>query len=483
MLYIYKSSEIRKIDQSADEKGMPPFTLMELAGAGLYQKLTASFKSKDHFFVIIAGKGNNGGDGIVLARYLKQANVPCILCFPVGLPKEGPAKQHLLYYEALGYSYETTFPDTPATVVVDALLGAGTKLPLTESIKRCTDWVNAQKASIVSIDLPTGAASDNGDCGESAVRADQTYIIHGYKPSRFLYPAAAYYGNTELIDIGLLQASDWTVYKPAADSLSFFHSGHNAHKGTFGHGLLLAGTGGMPGSAALASLGAVSCGAGKLTVQTEKEAVPVIASHVPEAMYDFGKGLNKEHPFDAIAAGCGRAADEQMETIVQQLLQQTQPIILDAGALSPRSYKDAKCPVILTPHPGEFARMTGKATAFIQKNRLEEASAYAIEHGVTVVLKGEYTVIAFADGSGFINRTGNEGLSKGGSGDTLAGMILALIMRNSNLKTAVADAVYLHGKCADKWVQAYPAQAMRPFGIHTIIPDAINELIEETKKT
>lgn len=482
-MYIYKSSEIRKTDQSANEKGMPPFTLMELAGAGLYQKLAASFKIKEHSFVIVAGKGNNGGDGIVLARYLKQVHASCSLCMPVGLPKEGAAKQHLLYYEALGYSYETTFPDTPATVVVDALLGAGTKLPLTESVEQCTDWINAQKASVVSIDLPTGAASDNGDCGESAVRADKTYIIHGYKPSSFLYPAAAYYGDAQLIDIGLLQSSNWTVYTPSADSLSFFHAGHNTHKGTFGHGLLIAGTAEMPGSAALAGLGAVSCGAGKLTVQTEKEAVPVIASHVPEAMYDFGNSLNKEHPFDAIAVGCGRAADEQMETIVQQLLQQKQPVILDAGALGPRSYKGAKCPVILTPHPGEFARMTGKETAFIQKNRLEEASAYAVEHGVTVVLKGEYTVIAFEDGSGFINQTGNEGLSKGGSGDTLTGMMLALIMRNPDFKTAVADAVYLHGKCADRWVQAYPAQAMRPFGIHTIIPDAINELIKETKET
>ncbi|OES45717.1 NAD(P)H-hydrate dehydratase [Domibacillus iocasae] len=284
------------------------------------------------------------------------------------------------------------------------------------------------------------------------------------------------------MNIGLPHTSNWTVYEPSQKSDSFHYNGHNAHKGTFGHGLLIAGTGMMPGSAALAALGAVSCGAGKITIQTEKEAVPVIASHVPEAMYNFSAGVDVDHAFQAIAAGCGRAEDDEMKSIVQLLLQQNRPVILDAGALHSRSWQGAGCPVILTPHPGEFARMTGKSIGHIQQNRLQEASTYAVEHQVTVVLKGEYTVIAFADGSGYINVTGNEGLSKGGSGDTLTGIILALIMHNSHLKTAVADAVYLHGKCADIWNQMYPAQAMRPFGIHGLIPDAINKVVKETRQ-
>ncbi|MCM3788101.1 NAD(P)H-hydrate dehydratase [Domibacillus indicus] len=482
-MYIYKSSDISKTDQLADENGMSFFTLMELAGAGLWQKIASSYKINDHSFLILAGKGNNGGDGIVLARYLKRAGAACHLFFPDGLPKTGAAKQHLTYYETCGYSYETGLPATSASIVVDALLGAGTRLPLSKSIRDCVDWINAQKAHVISIDLPTGTASDNGDCDESVLHAHKTYVLHGYKPSRFLYPAAACYGETEIVDIGLIHTSNWKVYEPAPRSRSFYHPAHNTHKGKFGHGLLVAGTGEMPGSAALAALGAVSCGAGKLTVQTDQEAVPVIASHVPEAMYHFKKGIDDNHPYEAIAAGCGRAADGEMEEIVQHLLQQEKPVILDAGALGPRSYKEARCPVVVTPHPGEFARITGKPVGFIQKNRLQEASAYAVEHGVTVVLKGEYTVIAFADGSGFVNQTGNEGLSKGGSGDTLTGVMLALIMRNPDLKAAVADAVYLHGKCADHWKQFRPAQAMRPLGIHELIPNAINEIIKETNET
>lgn len=461
---------------------MPSFTLMESAGAGLFKDITASYDVNDHSFLIVSGKGKNGGDGIVLARYLKQAGAKCCLYFPIGLPETEPSKSHLHYYETLGYSYETDQPDVSATVVIDALLGVGARLPLSAAIKQCTDWINTQKVQRVSIDLPTGVASDSGNCDESVIQADKTYIVHGYKPSRFLYPAAAYYGESYIVDIGLPHTSNWTIYEPAQTSCSFYYSGHNAHKGIFGHGLLIAGTGLMPGSAALAALGAVSCGAGKVTVQTEQEAVPVIASHVPEALYDFGTSIDVDHTFQAIAAGCGRAADNKMELIVQHLLQQNQPVILDAGALHSRSWQEAKCPVILTPHPGEFSRMTGKSIEHIQKNRLQEASAYAVKHQVTVVLKGEYTVIAFADGSGYINETGNEGLSKGGSGDTLTGIILALVMRNSHLKTAVADAVYLHGKCADIWKRMYPAQAMRPFGIHDLIPDAINEMVKERRR-
>ncbi|WP_050184281.1 bifunctional ADP-dependent NAD(P)H-hydrate dehydratase/NAD(P)H-hydrate epimerase [Domibacillus robiginosus] len=475
-MYIYKSSEIRKIDQLAEKKGMPGFTLMELAGAGLGRKIASFYPITEHSFLILAGKGNNGGDGIVLARYLKRAGAACELCFPLGVPEKGAARQHLAYYESLGYSYQTGMPDTSATVIIDALLGAGTRLPLSESIKECVKWIHTQKAHVVAVDLPTGTASDSGEVDESALQANKTLVLHGYKPSRFLYPAAAHYGEAQLIDIGLLHTSSWHVYEPSIDSRSFHHPGNNTHKGTFGHGLLIAGTSEMPGSAALAALGAVSCGAGKLTVQTEREAVPVIASHVPEAIYHFDQEISRNHPYEVIAAGCGRAADSKMEEIVQQLLQQNRPVILDAGALATRSYQKAKCPVVLTPHPGEFARITGKSTAFIQQNRLQEASAYAVEQGVTVVLKGEYTVIAFADGSGLINQTGNEGLSKGGSGDTLTGVLLALMMRNPDLKTAVADAVWLHGKCADKWNEAYPAQAMRPLHIHTMISDVLNSI-------
>ncbi|OES45718.1 NAD(P)H-hydrate epimerase [Domibacillus iocasae] len=166
-MYIYKSSEIKKVDQKAEKNGMSSFTLMEMAGAGLFRKIAASYNVNDHSFLVVSGKGNNGGDGIVLARYLKQAGAKCCLYFPLGLPKTGPSNSHLRYYETLGYSYKTAQPDVSATVIIDALLGVGTRLPLlSAAVKQCTDWINAQKTHRISIDLPTGVASDSGDCDE-----------------------------------------------------------------------------------------------------------------------------------------------------------------------------------------------------------------------------------------------------------------------------------------------------------------------------
>lgn len=481
-MYIYKSNEIRRIDSEAEKRGMSGFTLMELAGAGLFKAISQAYFIHNHDFIIVAGKANNGGDGIVLARYLKNAGARCQLYFPAGVPASDPAKAHLHYFESLGYSFCSQMPVTSASVIIDCLLGAGTKLPLSAELSKITQWMNKQKALKISVDLPTGAASDNGECDACTYRADHTFVLHGYKPSRFLFPAAAFYGQTDIIDIGLPHTSRWKVREADEAASSFTEEHENAHKGTFGHGLLIAGTKTMPGSAALAALGAVSCGAGKLTIQTEKEAVPAIASHVPEAMYKIEDAFGDHDPYDAIAAGCGRASDDRMEKAVQKLLLQTKPVILDAGALSARSYKEKNCPVIVTPHPGEFARMTGKTVEWIQQNRLAEASAYARENGITVILKGEFTVVAFSDGSGFVNPTGNEGLSKGGSGDTLTGIILALVLRSKNLDKAAADAVYLHGLCADLWKNKQSVQTMRPADIHNLIPHAVKKIIKGKNK-
>lgn len=480
MLYIYKSSEIKKADRCAEEQGMTAFTLMELSGIGLFNAIKQDLNIHKHQFTIIAGKGNNGGDGIVLARYLQIAGVPCSLFFPLGLPVSAASKAHFDYYSSLGFSASTNLPDQSGSILVDSLFGIGIKLPLRENVQRVTDWMNRQTAMKVAIDLPTGAASDDGDCDKHAFKADRTYSLHGYKPSRFLYPAASLYGDTEVVEIGLPHTSNWKVRSAQEVAKSLTYSGQNAHKGTFGHGLLIAGAKDMPGSASLAASGAVACGAGKLTVQTEKEAIPIIASHVPEAMYQFNPHIELDHSFDAIAAGCGRPSDDKMEILIEELLAQNKPVILDAGALHPRSYTKKKCPVIVTPHPGEFSWMTGKETVYVQRTRIAAASAYAVEHNVTVVLKGEYTVTAFADGGGYVNVTGNDGLSKGGSGDVLTGLILALVLRNKNIKEAVADAVYLHGHCADRWKEAYPAQTMRPSYISQLIAETANEIIKET---
>jgi ADP-dependent NAD(P)H-hydrate dehydratase / NAD(P)H-hydrate epimerase len=470
-LYIYTEQEIKDIDSLAEQKGMSLFTLMENAGSGLYRSMIEIINRSEKV-VILAGKGNNGGDGIVLARYLKNNGYHVILTFPLGLPKTQTAKEHLFYYKACGYEIdpfsETYHPD----VVVDSLLGVGSQLPLRPDIAKITDWINGQGSKVIAIDLPTGVSSDAGNVDEHAIRADYTYSLHGYKPSAFLFPSSECYGDTKVIDIGIPQNSNWRVWTEQDVRDTLLKSLGNTHKGTFGTGLLVAGNDEMPGSVSLAAIGAVRFGIGKLSIATTKHASIIIGTFVPEATFIYNlQASQNDQRFSSIAIGPGINPDEQLEQTISELLKQPVPVILDAGALSPRTYKKRNAPTILTPHPGEFSRLTGKSSREIQKNRIQLAHIFAQEHDVILVLKGSYTVIAFPDGSGIINTTGNRALSKGGTGDTLTGMLLASINSHVGVKEAIANAVYIHGACSDKWVQHRGEQTMSAHDFDSLLPE------------
>ena len=469
-MYIYTGKQIKEIDSFAEQKGMSLFALMENAGSGLYRQIIEVITS-DEKVVILAGKGNNGGDGIVLARYLNNNGYRVSLMFPLGLPQTQTAREHLAYYQACGYEIDTFTKDIRTDVVVDSLLGVGSQLPLRADLAEITDWIN-ESSKVIAIDLPTGVSSDKGDVDEHAVRAQFTYALHGFKPSTFLFPSSEYFGKKEVIDIGLHQNSNWRVWtdQDVRDTLPkrFDHT----HKGTFGTGLLIGGCDEMPGSVALSAIGAIRFGIGKLAVATTKHAALVIGSFVPEATFIYDDFFFHEQlAFSSIAIGPGLNPNQELEDTVKTVLKQPVTVILDAGALSPRIYEKRNAPTILTPHPGEFSRLTGKSSTEIQQNRIQLASNYAQEHDVTVVLKGSYTVIAFPDGSGMINVTGNRALSKGGTGDTLTGMLLASVNTHENLKEAVANTVYIHGACADEWIKKNGVQTMSAHDFDSLLPE------------
>lgn len=469
-MYIYRGQQIKEIDSFAEQQGMSLFALMENAGSGLYRRVIETIDRKKKI-VIVAGKGNNGGDGIVLARYLKNNGYRVSLVFPLGLPKTQTAKEHLYYYQACGYKIEYLTDNLQGDVIVDGLLGVGSQLPLREDLAKITKWMNEQRATIFAIDIPTGVASDTGDVDDHAVKADYTYALHGYKPSTFLYPSSRYYGETAVIDIGLPQKSNWKVWMEEDVRSTLPNVTGNTHKGTFGTGLLVAGSDEMPGSAALAAIGGIRFGIGKLTVSTTKHASIFIGGFVPEVTFLYHWPTFQEQAFSSIAIGPGLNPDGQLENYINEILKQEVPVILDAGALSSRKYDQRQAPTILTPHPGEFSRLTDKSTAEIQKNRMGLASQFSKENGVIVVLKGENTVIAFPDGSGIVNPTGNRALSKGGTGDTLTGMLLASAHTHRDIKAAVANAVYLHGACGDKWVGQYGEQTMAAHDFNKLLPE------------
>lgn len=254
-----------------------------------------------------------------------------------------------------------------------------------------------------------------------------------------------------------------------------------SHKGSFGTALLIAGSPGMPGAAVLAALGAIRSGLGKLVVGTAKDSISPIASFVPEATFEpdllerAGEVPFNFNSYRAIAIGPGILPDPATEAVVERLLTAGKPLVVDAGALSKRNYGTATAPVILTPHPAEFSRITGVSGEEIQKNRAASASQWAVKMGVAIVLKGNNTVIAFPDGKTFINPTGNSALAKGGTGDTLTGMILGMLCLHDNWQHAVLNAVHLHGACADEWIRSRSA--------HTLVAHELTELLPVVMKS
>lgn len=249
----------------------------------------------------------------------------------------------------------------------------------------------------------------------------------------------------------------------------------NSHKGSFGTALLIAGTKEMPGAALLAGLSAMRSGVGKLVIATEAEAMAMIVPRLPEATYlqngmqRIAERMAAVDAYRAAAIGPGTEPDSMTEDALSVLLESSMPLIVDAGALSRRIYAERQAPVILTPHPAEFSRITGVAVDELQKHRADYAAEWAEKLGVAIVLKGQNTVTAFPDGAVWVNPSGNSSLAKGGTGDTLAGMMLGMLCCHTDWKHAVLNAVHLHGACADEWIKTRSP--------HTLLAHELSELL------
>lgn len=262
--------------------------------------------------------------------------------------------------------------------------------------------------------------------------------------------------------------------------MHFPHRQSDSHKGIYGTALLIAGSTGMPGAAVLAAKAAMRSGLGKLVVATARDSIVPIASHVPEATFELELMERISDPaldlnsYKAIAIGPGMLPDQKTEAAVERLIQLGIPLVLDAGALSERTYGKIEAPVILTPHPAEFSRITGISVEELQQQRAHHAAKWAARLGVTIVLKGQNTVTAFPDGDTYLNPTGNSALAKGGTGDTLTGMLLGMLCCHDNWRHAVLNAVHLHGACADEWIKSRSA--------HTLLAHELTELLPAVMK-
>ena len=487
-MYLVTASEMQEMDsQTIESYGIPGRILMENAGRGASDFCCDRFPQISSMRVgIIAGRGNNGGDGFVIARCLSQKNVNVtvyLLADPSRLTGDAAANFDLL--APIGVAVNIV-PDLKSfdnlkdsisdkELLIDALLGTGLKSDVRGFFREVIDFINSLDKPVLSVDIPSGLDADTGQpCGAS-VRARATATFAFAKIGHFQYPGAELCGDLKIIDIGipthivemvgpkqfLIRSEDIRSYvKPRAQ---------NTHKGRTGHLLILAGSPGKTGAAAMTASAAMRAGAGLVTLGVPRGLEPLVAVRSLEVMTmalpDADGEVLGDLSLDAIirlldrksclALGPGMGQSNQTRLLILQLLQQCQlPLVIDADGLNNlvgatdvlRQYAG---PVIITPHPGEMARLIEKDTSAVQEDRIGCAREFAQAFGVHVVLKGAATVIAHPDGFVFINPSGNPGMASGGMGDVLTGLIAGFIAQGYPAEVSCHLGVYLHGAAAD----------------------------------
>jgi NAD(P)H-hydrate epimerase len=496
-MFIVTAAEMRDMDRATIELGLPGRILMENAGRGVVQILLERFREiRDKKIGILAGRGNNGGDGFVIARHLSQKGIDVIVyLLSVSSAVKGDAQANLELLKRFGIPI-VEIPDTKAfgankifmghrDIWVDAIFGTGLKSDIKGYIGNVIVFINSLQKPVIAVDMPSGIDSDTGQVRGEAVRACVTATFGYAKAGLFLFPGAGYCGKVETVDIGIPQVIEERI-APKQHLLddktirSYLRPrAKDAHKGTAGHLFIIAGSPGKAGAAAMTAMAAMRSGAGLVTVGIPKSLNTAIEPMILEAMTcplpENTEGFLSESSFDEVmqnlagkkclAIGPGLGTDTSTKKLVFKILQEASlPVVMDADGLNllageTRLLSKLKIPLILSPHPGEMARLSGKTVPQIQQDRISCARDFAVGHKVHIVLKGAGTVVAHPDGNVFVNPTGNPGMASGGMGDILTGIIAGFVAQGYLAEEAARTAVYIHGKAGDEL-----ADKMGPFG-------------------
>jgi len=518
MIPLVTAEQMREIDRHLiEELGVPGIALMETAGVAAAQVVRKELERRGGRRVcILAGRGNNGGDGFVMARHL--ANVATVEVFLLG-PKDrlhGEARTNLGICERLGLVVTEVLDEAAlgtvkaslerADVVVDALLGTGLQSAPREPIASAIRLVNAEGKPVVAVDVPSGLESDTGRVHENCcVRAMHTVTFGAAKIGLMVYPGLSYAGDVTIADLGvptaLLNAPEINVgLTTAADVQAIWpRRAPDAHKGSCGHALIFAGSLGMTGAAMLSARAALRVGAGLVTVAGPQSLNPILETALPEILTvplpetDRASIAATALPHvasllewaTAVAVGPGLSQHSQTGEFVQGLIATcSRPLVVDADGLNLLAAGERPCfgadrPTILTPHPGEMARLLKRSVREVQADRLAAAREAAATFQALVVLKGARTVIAAPEGRVAINPTGNPGLASGGTGDVLTGIIVGLLAQGVAPWGAAVAGTYLHGLAADLAVDQGCEAALIAGDVVDQLPAAIRGLLGE----
>ncbi len=495
---ILKAHEMAELDRiTIEEIGVPSPVLMENAARGVLAVIEEKFPDSRKILVV-AGKGNNGGDGIALARmlYLKGKKVDLFL--PMGDPK-GDGELQLRVVKKLGLEPIKVEPAYESyDLIIDAIFGTGFTPPVRGKVASVIERINSCSVPVVSVDIPSGLSADTGEVFESFVRADVTVTFQFPKVCHVLYPASKFCGEVLVHDISIPEslADDIKRELLTADKLTLPIREPDTYKNREGHVLLLGGSAGKTGAVILSALSATRTGSGLVTVGIPRELNPIVESQLVEEMslplaggdrlsyFCVDEVLRLQDKFSALGMGMGMDRYEEGQDIVLDIIQRWEkPLLLDADALNNLAdsgkidiLKERQHPTVLTPHVGEFSRLSGLSSKEIIPNQIDVAQEFSGKYGCYLVLKGARTVIASPDGSAFVSTRGTPAMAKGGVGDVLAGILTSLLGRSMGTLEALKLGVFLHGVAGEIAEEGTHLEGLRARDIVEAIPKAYKSI-------
>jgi ADP-dependent NAD(P)H-hydrate dehydratase / NAD(P)H-hydrate epimerase len=532
---IVTTADMRDIDRLTSERfGIPSLTLMENAGLAVAEFALSAYPSAKSFGGI-CGKGNNGGDGFVVARKLYEAGkqvMVLLLADPSELRGDAAEnyKKLALLLKSRRVSKQREKGGAPAIVVfkgwgskdantvfvcdvlIDAILGSGFRPPVSGTYAQAIAKINASTAPVIAVDIPSGADSDvMGEQTGSVARADAIVTFTAPRPAHVFGNLTS--GPTVFAPIGspdeaIHSSLDLNLITPKDTASLVGPRPRDSNKGMYGHVLVIGGSLGKAGAAAMAGFSALRSGAGLVTVATAHSILPTVASFHPELMTEpleeTGDGTISVDALEllqqlaenktVLAIGPGISRNEETAEVVRKVVSESElPVVLDADGLNAfegraedLKRKDRKKvakgsekgpTLVLTPHPGEMARLTGLTTKDIQRDRVDIARKFAQQHHVILVLKGDRTIVASPDGQAWVNPTGNPGMATGGTGDILTGIVAGILAQNPHRAfESVLAAVFLHGLAGDIACERLGEHSLVATDLINALPEAFRQL-------
>ncbi len=498
---ILTSDDMKLVEQDATRYGLSYKIMMENAGSACARNIRNEIEKDNGFtaknVAVVCGKGNNGGDGFVIARKMRESGYNVCVILTSGYPTSQEATYmyklvidqgiRIFWYD--GDKQTAVQAIRNADVIVDSVFGFSFYGKLEAEIKELLAEMSSAKGVKFAVDVPSGVYCDNGRCDDGCFKADYTIAISALKPAHIIEPASSCCGDIIIANIGIPEES----YKVAKNSLYTYNKNEvrlifperrpESHKGTFGHLLCICGSKTMSGAPVLAASAALRSGAGLVTLAFPESLYGTVSAKLTEVLLmplpenEVGtlsasclrpliSSLDK---YDGIVIGCGLGISEDTEAVLRAIVENSKvPVIIDADGLTLLSkdmtiLENASCDIILTPHIGEMSRLTGIDKDIINNDKLNIAYNFSKKYKVNLVLKSANTVVTFGnDDKIFINNTGNTGLSKGGSGDVLAGLIGGFSVQSFVLPDAISAAVFVHGHTADAVADRTSERGMLP---------------------